>query len=85
MREIVQVAVRGNDLSAGTEPEVKGVAKDDLDTHRLQLFGCHRLDGAVGADWHEGRRLDVATRKIQPTPPGGLVAAQQFKNQTIPR
>ena len=46
--------------SPGPQPQVEGVAEHDLRADLAQLRGRHRLHRAVGADRHEGRRLDLA-------------------------
>ena len=51
---------RASTSRPGPQPEVEGVAEDDLGAHRLERRRQHALDAAVGADRHEDRRLDRA-------------------------
>ena len=71
LHEVVQVAVALDHLGAGSQPEVKGVAQDDLRTDRFDVPRQHALDGTVGAYRHEGRRFHGSARKGQ-TPPTRL-------------
>ena len=63
VHEAVQPAMRAQDFVARPQHEMKGVAEHDLGAEALELLGRHRLDGAVGAHRHEGRRLDGAMRE----------------------
>lgn len=81
VHEAVQVAVRGNHLRARPQHQVEGVAEHDLRTDAHELLGCHRLDGAVGADGHEGGRIDDAVAQREPAAARGAVAGQDFKLQ----
>ena len=74
--EAVQAAVRGDDLEARAQPEVKRVAEHDLRAELDELVRRHRLDGAVGADRHEHRRLDGAVRELEPAAPGAARRAR---------
>ena len=65
VHEAVQPAVRAHDLVARPQHQVKGVAEHDVGAEALELFGRHRLDRAVGAHGHEGRRLDHAVRELR--------------------
>ncbi len=56
----MQTAGRGDDVHAGSEVEMIGVAQDDFCAHVNQFFGRHGLDRGLGADWHEDRRLHLA-------------------------
>ena len=76
MDEVVQVAVRTNNLGTRTQPQVEGVAENDLGTHALEFLGGHRLDRAVGTDRHEGRCLDGAAGERQAHAPGSTVCVK---------
>ncbi len=62
--EAVQAAAPGNQLVAGTEIEVIGVAENDLRARLLEIAVTHRLDGALRPDRHEGGRLHDAVRSV---------------------
>ena len=64
--ETVQAAEMTQHVEPGPHPEVEGVAQDDLRTHGLERLRHHALDGAVGADGHEDRRLDRAATQGEP-------------------
>ena len=49
----------------GPQHQVKGVAEHDVRAEPFELLGRHRLDRAVGAHGHEGRRLDHAVRELE--------------------
>ncbi len=71
LHEVVQVAVALDHLGARSQPEVKGVAQNNLRTDRFDVPRQHALDGTVGAHRHEGRRFHGSARKGQ-TPPTRL-------------
>ena len=58
--------MRAQDLLARPQHQVEGVAEHDVRAEALEFLGRHRLDGAVGAHRHEGRRLDHAVCELQP-------------------
>ena len=58
--EVVQATEGADDIKARSQPQVKGVAKDDLGTGFVQAVGRHGLDGAVGSNRHENRGFDGA-------------------------
>jgi hypothetical protein len=60
--EAVKATVGRDRLGAGAEPEVVGVAEHDLGAGARHLLGRERLHRALGADGHEGRRLDDGVR-----------------------
>ena len=62
---------------------MKGIAEHDLRAERLEFLGRHRLDRAVGADRHEGRRVDHAARQVQAPEARGAVGAQQLEAQLL--
>src|SRR5256714_2674346 len=63
--ETVQALMRGDDVESRPQPQMVGVAEDDLRAELLELARCHGLDRAVSADRHEDRRLDGAMRERQ--------------------
>ena len=74
---LVQAAVRGDDLEAGAQPQVIGVAEDDARADGLELARGHRLDGAVGADRHEDGRRDLAVRERERAGAGVAVGGRR--------
>ena len=65
MHEIVQVAVRLDDLGAGAQPQMKGIAEQNLCPDAAHFFRGHGFYRAIGADRHEGRRLHATTIKFK--------------------
>jgi hypothetical protein len=63
--EAMQAAVFLDDIEPRPQPQVKGVAEDDLRVHFHQLARRHRLDRAIGAHRHEDRRLHRAVVERQ--------------------
>ena len=57
MHELVQTAMRGDDVLAGAQHQVERVAKDDFRAHGVQLLRRKPLDRAEGANRHEHRRF----------------------------
>src|SRR5262249_55348655 len=64
---LVQAAVGGDDLEAGAQVEMVGVAEDDVrvERRRGELADGQALDGAGGADGHEDGRLDGPARGLE--------------------
>ncbi len=67
----MQIAVALDHLCSWAQPQMKGVAENDLRTNGLHIARQHALDGTVGTHRHERWGLDSATRKGQ-TPAAGL-------------
>ncbi len=65
LHEVVQVPMALDHFSARAQPEMEGVAQNDLRSDRLDVTWQHAFDGTVSAHWHERRRLDGAARKGQ--------------------
>ncbi len=66
--EAVEPAELGDQLVAGPEEEVVGVAEDDVRAERPHLVGVERLDRRLRPDRHERRRRDVAVRGAEDRP-----------------
>ena len=81
VHEAVQAAQLGDQLVAGPQGEVIGVAEDDAAPASRELLGRQPLDGGLGADGHEDRRLDDAVRRVQPAPPGGAVGVPGVESE----
>ena len=67
--EAVQPAQGGDDLFAGPQREMIGVAQDHLRPGGAELFDLQPLDAGLGADRHEGRHLHLAVRRREDRPP----------------
>ena len=63
--KIMQVTHSLDDLCAGAQHQVKGIAEHNLGAGKLHLFRGHRLDGAVGPYRHERRGIDISPCKRQ--------------------
>ena len=70
---------RAQHVEPGPQPQVEGVAEDDLGAHRLERLRHHALDAAVGADRHEDRRLDDAVAEAR----GGRAAPSPSVARTV--
>ena len=57
IHEAVQPAVLRDHVQPRTQPQVKGVAQNNLRLHGLEFHGRHRLHGTVGTHRHEDRRF----------------------------
>ena len=51
------------------KPQMVGVGQDDAGTRRLDVLWRERLDGRLGSDRHERRRLDRGARRGELTAP----------------
>jgi hypothetical protein len=69
--EGVEAAEFFDDLGAGAEPEVVGIAKDDLGVDHVEVVGMEGFDRSLGADGHENGGFDHTVR-------GGEAAAAGF-------
>ena len=83
--EIVQVAMLLDDLRTRAQPQVEGIAEDDLGADLVDVPGQHALDRAVGAHGHEGRCLHGATREMQPPAAGSAIPGQVVETQVTHR
>src|SRR5438046_8337543 len=54
------------DLDAWTQPQVKCIAEHDLRSEAGELHWSHRLDCAVGANWHEYRCFNDTVGQDEP-------------------
>ncbi|MNH06159.1 hypothetical protein D3C79_655180 [compost metagenome] len=79
VHEIMQIPVGAHHRLTRPQPEVEGVAKQDLGAGLAHLFRGHPLDGAVGTDRHEGRGLDHTALEYQLTATGATICGFQFK------
>src|SRR5204863_5886833 len=58
--ELMQTARGLDDLQAGPDEQMVGVAQNDLGAHLAQLAWIKRFDAALRADRHKDRRIDDA-------------------------
>ncbi|KAF1007167.1 MAG: hypothetical protein GAK32_02340 [Pseudomonas fluorescens] len=79
LHEVMQVAMLLDHLCARAQPQVEGVAQDDLGADVDNVTRQHALDGAIGAHRHECRGFHRAPRKGQAAATGLAVGGQQFK------
>ena len=79
VHEAMQAAHLGDEVVAGAEGEVIGVAEDHAGAGRFELVGRQALDGGLGADGHEDRRIDGAVRRVQTAAAGGAVGGQDLE------
>ena len=63
--EPVQAAAARDQVVAGPQIEMIGVAEQDLGAEPLEIAVRDALDRALRADGHERRRLDLAVRRRQ--------------------
>jgi hypothetical protein len=77
--EAVQAAEGAITSSPGPQPQVEGVAQDDLRAHLLERARQHALDRAVGAHRHEDRRLDDAVVQREAAAAGLALGGQQIE------
>ncbi|MCY1413775.1 hypothetical protein D3C76_1137720 [compost metagenome] len=82
LHEIMQVAMGLDHFHARAQPQVEGIAKDDVGAGGLDVPGQHALDRAIGAHRHERRGLDHATGEGQATTTRFTVGGQQLKGHT---
>ena len=73
------VGVDNINVEARPQPQVEGIAEDDLRADGVELRGRHRLHRAIGADRHEHRGLHRAMDEFQPAAPGRAVAVTDGK------
>ena len=77
----MQTAETLNHLGAGAQPQMEGVAEQDVRTAGRDLAWREPLDRAVGTHRHKGRGLHDAVFKSDATAPRRAVGCQKFKGQ----
>src|SRR6266480_4395558 len=77
--EPVEAAELADELVAGPEQEVEGVAEHDLRARRTEVVRREALHGAARADGHEHRRLDRAVAGRETAGAGGAVGGDQLE------
>ncbi len=79
VHEAMQTLVSLYHFEPRTQEQMKCVAEHDFGANGLQILRRHRLDGPIGADRHECRRLDRAAREVEPAAARGAVLRQQIE------
>ena len=84
IHELVQAAGGADDVEAGPQVKVVGVAQEDLRAHLAQLARIKRLDAGLRADGHEHGRLNDAARRGQSSEArfGARIGFEEFKHRT---
>ena len=77
--EAMEPAELGDQLVAGPEEEVVGVAENDVRADRPHLVGVERLDRRLRPDRHEGRGRNVAVRRAEDAGARGPVGGDDLK------
>ncbi len=75
----VQALVGVDHVQPGAQPQVEGVAQDDLRVDFIELQRRHRLDRAIGAHRHEDRRFDHAVVQRDAAAAGVAVGGDEFE------
>ena len=80
--EAVQAAEIADQFVAGAEPEVVGVAEDDLRAEQLEFGRVEGLHRALGADRHEDRGFHRAVGQCEAAAAGGAgrVGGEEFEH-----
>ncbi len=77
LHKVMQATKAGNQLRAGTQQQMIGVAQDNLSAERLQLCRCDRFDAGLCANRHIDWRRDVAVGRLNGSgASGGLRTAR---------
>ena len=77
--EAVQSPLAGDQVLAGPEVQMIGVAQDDSCAGLHQMRMGQRLDGALRADRHEDRGLDDAMGRGQPPRAGAAIGRNKIE------
>src|SRR5690606_15415954 len=73
LHETMQPAVLFHDVGAGAQPQMEGIAQDDLRADLVEFMRQHGFYAAVSAYGHEDGRLDDAVIKGDLAPARGAV------------
>ena len=81
--ELMQAAGSPNDVKAGPDVKMVGIAEEDLRAHLPQLPRIQCLHARLGAHRHEDRGIDNATGGSQPSQAGlrARICSQQLKHE----
>ena len=77
MHEIMQIAMRADNLRARPQHQVEGITENDLRPGRPHLLRRDRLDRTVGTDRHERGRIDLSAFEAQLAAAGMVVGMQE--------
>jgi hypothetical protein len=72
------MAQAADELVAGTQVEVIGVAENDLSAQGFKHVLGHGLDRAGGADGHKNRRLDGTMRQMHPPAASACLGCRKY-------
>ena len=81
--EAVEAAKAFDPLGAGPQRQVVGVGKQHLGAQVVNLLWRECFDGRLGADGHEGRRVDQAVSGAQPPAPRTPLLRQQLEGHLM--
>ena len=83
VHEAVQAARRADDVHAGADAEMVGVAEDDLRAHLDQLARVQRLHAALRADGHKDGRINDAMWRGEAAQPrlGTRIRLEQLEHR----
>jgi hypothetical protein len=75
----MEAATARDEIVAGPQIQVIGVAEQNVRAERLELLVRDALDRTLGADRHERRRLDDAMRRRHPSAARAGVGVRQVE------
>lgn len=78
VHELVKASGFLDQIVAGTEEQVIGIAENDLRAHIVELFRRQRLDGRLRTDRHEHRCLERTVRSTQDSGTGAVAFGLLF-------
>jgi len=82
VHEAMQAAAPGNQVVAGAEIQMIGIAEDDLRASVLQIARGDGFDRGARADGHEDRRFNRPMSCLQHAGAGGAVAMGDSESET---
>ena len=79
LHEIMQIAMQFHDFLTRAQPQVEGVAENNLCAGGFNFFRRHAFNGAIRTDRHKSRRFHYATIKHQAATASASVGSIQFE------
>ncbi len=79
LHKVMQIAMQFHDLLARTQPEMEGIAQNDLRAGLLNFFRRHAFNGAIGANRHKRRGFHHTAIKNQTATACTPVCGIKFK------